>query len=143
MNGCIPVYEWGHDQAADEGADEPDDNVAQTAVSSSARDAARDGTGNETGQEPAKDREPWVEGESSQQVQNAPPIGGSVRDDDANAVHFSVRVNALEVVHPGSALQTAYPTICHDAFTVGTSCHDVRLPVRAVDTLVLDLETAD
>ena len=79
--------------------------------------------------------------ESGQKIQNISPSGDSVRDDDAHAVHLAVRMIALEVVHPGSTVKAANPTVGHDAVAVGTSGHDIGLAIRTVNTLVLDLET--
>jgi hypothetical protein len=55
---------------------------------------------------------------------------------------LAVGVNALEVVHQGSAAQTRDPTIRHGAPAVRTGGSDVWLAVRGGGNVSLDLQTA-
>jgi hypothetical protein len=55
-------------------------------------------------------------------------------------MHFSMRVHAFKVVHPGAATETADPTVDHRALAVGTLGNQLRLILRAIEDRPLNFK---
>src|SRR5438309_1626519 len=64
----------------------------------------------------------------------------SLGDDDAHAVHFTVRVNALEVVDLSPIAAADDPPVHHHGLAIRAGSIDVRLLSRCVGNIALDLD---